>query len=255
MRDTALEHELSAPPADGDGFRTERPLRAGDVDTDNRLRYDSVARYLQDIGSDNLDASGLDGTDPLWIVRRTVIDVRRPAVWPDRIALHRWCSGLSTRWSNMRVDISSPKGALIETEAFWINISPTTGMPTRISDEGIGFLQRTTDEHRLKWKAWLTEPLPAPSSTDFEFPLRVTDIDAFNHVNNAAYWQAVEEVVADADDITSVPHRAVIEYMSPILAREHVIIRQRREGSTITIWFVVDEKVRTVARFSPLVSG
>ena len=78
----AATYELAPQPPSGEGFETAWPVRAGDVDTANRLRYDSVARYLQDIGSDNLDASGLGDTDPFWIVRRTVIDVVRPSVWP-----------------------------------------------------------------------------------------------------------------------------------------------------------------------------
>lgn len=244
---------LLPPPASNEGFTTDRPVRAGDVDTANRLRYDSIARYLQDIGSDNLDASGLAQTDPFWIVRRTVVDVIRPSVWPERVTLHRWCSGLSSRWSNMRVRITGDKGAHIETEGFWINMSMESGMPTRISDDGVALLTRTTDEHRLKWKPWLRDPAPEPSSTDLPFPLRITDVDALDHVNNAAYWQAVEEVLdhGSLGDLTAGPHRAVIEYVAPITKSENVVLRWRREdvdGSpAVIIWFVVNDTVRTVA--------
>ncbi|WP_082544316.1 MULTISPECIES: acyl-ACP thioesterase domain-containing protein [unclassified Rhodococcus (in: high G+C Gram-positive bacteria)] len=246
-------HELAPQPPTGEGFETAWPIRAGDVDTANRLRYDSVARYLQDIGSDNLDASGLGETDPFWIVRRTIMDIDRPSVWPERITLRRWCSGLSTRWSNMRVDITGDKGAHIRTEGFWISISSTTGMPTRISDEGLALLTRTAGETRLKWKQWLRDPAPESSLTDLAFPLRITDVDAFNHVNNAAYWQAVEEVLARAEsgEITGGPHRAVIEYLSPIMAPDHVTLRWRRHdvdgAPAVTVWFMVDDAVRTIA--------
>ncbi|KQU04092.1 hypothetical protein ASG56_11800 [Rhodococcus sp. Leaf7] len=256
-RHPVTEYALGSQPPAGEGFETAWPIRAGDVDTANRLRYDSVARYLQDIGSDNLDASGLGETDPFWIVRRTVIDVIRPSVWPERISLRRWCSGLSTRWSNMRVDITGDKGADIRTEGFWISISSTSGMPTRISDEGLTLLTRTAEETRLKWKQWLRDPAPEESPTDIFFPLRITDIDAFNHVNNAAYWQAVEEVLARAEsstpgEITGGPHRAVIEYLSPIMAPDHVTLRWRRHlvdgAEAVTVWFMVDGAVRTIAR-------
>lgn len=239
-----------APPA-GEGFETAWTVRTGDVDPDNRLRFDGIARYLQDIGSDNLAATPLGETDPFWIVRRTVIDVHTPVKFPDRVHMRRWCSSMSTRWSNMRVDITTDKGASIETEGFWINISATTGMPTRISDEALGLLARTTEEHRLRWKAWLTEPAPSQSHTDVQFPLRATDIDSFNHVNNAAYWHAVEELLVDRTDLLSVPHRAVIEYLSPILAGEHVTIRHRYEGGALTMWFVVSGVARCVAKVAP----
>lgn len=239
-----------APPA-GEGFEAGWTVRTGDVDPGNRLRFDGIARYLQDIGSDNLDATPLGLTDPFWIVRRTVIDVHRPVEFPDRVRMRRWCSSMSTRWSNMRVQITSDKGASIETEGFWINISATTGMPTRISDEALELLARTTEQHRLRWKPWLTEPAPAPSHTDIHFPLRATDIDSFNHVNNAAYWHAVEELLVDQRPLVTAPHRAVIEYLSPVLGGEHVTIRHRYDDGALTLWFVVDGAVRSVAKVAP----
>ncbi|OZD65564.1 hypothetical protein CH263_12990 [Rhodococcus sp. 06-1059B-a] len=246
-----FDDPLASAPADGEGFETNWTVRTGDVDPNNRLRFDGMARYLQDIGSDNLDATSLGVTDPFWIVRRTVIDVHTPVEFPDRVHMRRWCSSMSTRWSNMRVNITTDKGASIETEGFWINISASTGMPTRISDEALALLARTTDEHRLRWKAWLTEPVPSPAHTDVQFPLRATDIDPFNHVNNAAYWHAVEELLVDHADLLHAPHRAVIEYLSPILAGDHVTIRHRFEGGALTVWFVVDDAVRSVAKVAP----
>ena len=71
----------------------------------------SVARYLQDISWDELHRTELHRTDPTWIVRRTVIDVIRPVTWPDQVHLTRWCSSMSTRWTNMRTRITSDGGA------------------------------------------------------------------------------------------------------------------------------------------------
>lgn len=247
-----FDDALAPLPAEGEGFETDWPIRTGDVAPAGRLRFDGIARYLQDIGSDNLAATPLGLTDPFWIVRRTVIDVHEPVKFPDHIHLRRWCSSMSTRWSNMRVSMSTGKGGSIETEGFWISISAKTGMPTRISDDALDMLARTTDQHRLKWKAWLTEPAPPESDTDIQFPLRATDIDSFDHVNNAAYWHAVEEFLVDYPDLVAGPHRAVIEYLYPVLGKEQVGIRHRYESGSLTVWFVVDGAVRTVAKIAPI---
>src|SRR5690606_3209273 len=148
----SLDQPLAPVPEQGMGFDAAWPVRAGDVDPYNRLRFDAVARYLQDIAWEQLHQTFLARTDPNWIVRRTVIDVVRPVLWPDDVRLLRWCSSMSTRWTNMRVRITSGNGGLIETEGFWINISESTGMPARISDEGLAYLSRSTDEHRLRWR-------------------------------------------------------------------------------------------------------
>lgn len=158
----------------------------------------------------------------------------------------------------MRVRITSAAGALVETEGFWINISESTGMPTRISDAGLAHLTTMTGEHRLRWRAWLTDPVPPQSDTDLSFPIRATDIDQYNHVNNAAYWQAVEQYLVDYPKLIASPHRAVIEYNSPVLAREHVSVRSRYEPGdqsgrpTLRLWFLVGDTVSTTARISPL---
>lgn len=236
-------------------FETSRPIRTGDVDAENRLRLDGIARYLQDIGSDNLTAFGFDATDPLWIVRRTVIEVHRPAVWPDTIHLRRWCSAHSTRWSAMRVRLTTPGDALIETEGFWIDIGTDTGMPTRISDSLLESLGRTTDQHRLRWKPLL--PATPPDTDDWDdrdrtFHLRITDIDPFNHVNNATYWHAVEEALADRPELREAPHRAIVEHLSPIHARDHVRLRTHLGDASLTVWFLVEGEVRAVARVEKL---
>lgn len=228
-------------------FRKSREVRTGDIDAGRRLRLDGIARYLQDLGIDNLEALDVFDTHPLWIVRRTVIDVIRPATWPEQIDLSRWCTAYSTRWAAMRVRIEGQKGALVETEGFWINISPDTGMPTRMSDSFIEGIAGSTDENRLKWKRALTDDAPDSGAgiEDTPFPLRATDIDPFDHVNNAIYWQAVEEVMDDA--MRSSPHRAVIEYLAPIQSSDKIVLRTRRDDSATTVWFLVDDKVRAIA--------
>jgi len=253
----SLDQPLAPLPQEGMGFATAWPIRAGDVDPYNRLRLDAVARYLEDVAWEELRSGFFHRTDPVWVVRRTVIDVVRPILWPDRVELRRWCSAMSTRWANMRVQITSENGGLIETEGFWINLNESTMMPTRISDEGQAHLSRTTTETRLRWRPWLTDATPPESDVDLPFPVRATDIDQFNHVNNAVYWQAVEHSLIDHPKLVAGPHRAVIEYVAPVLARQHISVRSRFESADHTgnpalrLWFVVGGTTTTVVRIGP----
>ncbi len=254
----SLDEPLVPSPQEGIGFATAWPVRAGDVDPYNRVRLDAVARYLQDAAWEEMQSSFFHRTDPVWVVRRTVVDVVRPILWPDRVELRRWCSAMSTRWTNMRVRITSERGGLIETEGFWINLNESTNMPTRISDEGLAYLAASTDETRLRWRPWLTDAIPPESDTDLPFPVRATDIDQYNHVNNAMYWQAVEHYLIDHPKLVAGPHRAVIEYIAPVLARQHISVRSRFESGDHTgdpalrLWFVVGGATTTAVRIGPL---
>ena len=73
-----------------------------------------------------------------------MIDLIKPIEFPDLLRLRRWCSATSTRWCEKRVRIDGRKGGLIESEAFWININPDTWRPSRISDDFLHGLRRTT---------------------------------------------------------------------------------------------------------------
>ena len=158
-----------------------------------RLRFDAACRHIQDIGSDHLRELGFEETHPLWIVRRTMVDLIRPIEFQDMLRLRRWCSGTSNRWCEMRVRIDGRKGGLMESEAFWININRETQGPARISDDFLEGLQRTTVVDRLRWKAYLKAGGREDAAQIREYPVRVTDIDLFDHMNNSVYWTVIED--------------------------------------------------------------
>ena len=81
----------------------------------------------------------------------------------------------------------------MESEAFWININRETQGPARIADDFIEGLQRTTDVDRLRWKAYLKAGGRKDASEIRDYPVRVSDIDIFDHMNNSVYWNVVED--------------------------------------------------------------
>ncbi|MCE5287960.1 MAG: hypothetical protein LLG14_01810 [Nocardiaceae bacterium] len=233
-------------PSSGHIFETTLPVLSSDLDESDHVRPDGIARYLQEAGFQHLIANEMDSSHPHWIVRRTVIDVIKPVKWPDKLRARRWCAALSSRWCSMRIRLDGADGALVETEAFWICMNLNTQAPARMSDEFINTIGDTTSEHRLKWKSWLSNPVAKQSS--IKFHVRRTDIDMWKHVTNSAYWQGIHEVTAGHSDITSVPHRYVIEYNKPITSGEDVRIWTELEtDGTLQIAFAVGDEVRTRA--------
>ncbi len=126
---------MPVPEGHPDVFDVEWPLRVADVDREGRLKFDAATRHIQDVGTDQLREMGFEETHPLWIVRRTMIDMIEPIVFKDMLRLRRWCSGTSNRWCEMRVRIDGRKGGVVESEAFWININRETQGPARIADD------------------------------------------------------------------------------------------------------------------------
>ncbi|MFR9752525.1 acyl-[acyl-carrier-protein] thioesterase [Nocardia sp. 004] len=235
-------------------FQAEWQVRLADTEGGQRLRLDAVARYLQDIGYDHLDILEDGDAHRGWVVRRTVIDVLKPIGFGERVTLSRWPSAMSTRWCTMRVQVCGSEGGLVETEGFLIHFDTETGVPARMSDRFMAPMLACTTEHRVRWRPALTDPIPLvgePGVRTRPFPLRFTDIDLLDHVNNAIYLTALEEVLAEYAELKSSSHRAVIEYGKPVRSGEEIRLITRCTDSGLDIWFAVEADIRAIARVTP----
>ena len=241
---------MPVPDGHPDVFDREWPLRVADIDREGRLRFDAAARHIQDVGQDQLREMGFEETHPLWIVRRTMVDLIRPVEFGDMLRMRRWCSGTSNRWCEMRVRIDGKRGGgLMESEAFWININRDTQMPSRIADDFLDGLRKTTDVARLRWKAYLSAGGREDATEIHEFPVRVTDIDLFDHMNNSVYWSVIEDHLASCRELLKAPLRVTIEHDAPVALGDklEIISHVHPAGSTDRFGAdLVDRTVRTL---------
>jgi acyl-ACP thioesterase len=226
---------MPVPDPHPDVFDLKWPLRVGDIDRAGRLRFDAACRHIQDIGSDQLREMGFEETHPLWIVRRTMIDLIRPIEFQDTLRMRRWCSGTSNRWCEMRVRIDGTRnGGLIESEAFWININRETQGPARISDDFLEGLRRTTSVDRLRWKAYLKAGSREDAAQIRDYPVRVSDIDIFDHMNNSVYWTVIEDYLYSHQELLKAPLRVTIEHDLPVALGDklEILVHEYPAGST-----------------------
>ena len=89
-------------------------------------------------------------------------------------------------------------------------------MPSRIGDDFLDELQRSTDVHRLRWTPYLTPGGRQDAERVREYPVRFTDIDLFDHMNNAVYWSVVEEFLSTRPELLGSPLRVTLEHEAPI---------------------------------------
>jgi acyl-ACP thioesterase len=134
----------------------------------------------------------------------------------------------------MRVRIDGREGGLMESEAFWININRDTQMPSRIADDFLEGLHRTTDVDRLRWKAYLKAGSREDASQIREYPVRFTDIDLFDHMNNSVYWTVVEDYLSSYPELLAAPLRVTIEHDAPVALGDklEIIAHVHPAGST-----------------------
>ena len=216
---------LVPPPAQGRTFRASRPIRLSDRDATGRLRLDAIARYLQDVASDDVDETGWGAPDHLWVLRHLRIDVVVPPVRDRLVELTTWSSATGTVAAGRRMSLTGDGGGRVELDSVWVHLG-RDARPARI--ENFDVYAEAAVGRIVSTKLELAEP-PADAPRT-RWPLRATDVDLLGHVNNAAYWHAVEECLARAGADPLRPFRARLDHRHALDLGEEVELATSSES-------------------------
>lgn len=201
------------PPQSGRTFSARRRIRLADLDPRGRVRLDAIARLLQDVAIDDVQETGWGAPEHLWFVRRIRIEVHEPFLADRELELVTWCSGLAAIAAGRRWSLAGDRGGRAEVDSVWIHLDAQQ-RPARI--EGFGVYGEATGGRHVSTKLELPEP-PADAPAR-RWPLRATDVDLHGHVNNAVYWQAVEDAVPGLH----APLDAELDFREPVDAGDEL---------------------------------
>jgi len=233
-------------PAHGRLFTTAQVVRGTDVTPSGRLRFDALARYLQDAAEDDLADAGWD--EPYgWLLRRCEVAVRGYPRRGQRVSVRTFCSGIGPRWAERTTTMSGPAGDLVQARALWVAITRGDGRPCPLG----AVFHRVYGPSAAGRQVSARLSLPGPPSAEAgqPWPLRVTDIDLAGHVNNSIHWAAVEDVLAGlagapaaAEDVPAgfagAPSAAELEYHRPILPGQQPRMVTSQAGDHLGVWLL-----------------
>lgn len=229
-------------------FTTGRRVFLGDASMSGRLRLDSLARFLQDLATNDAEDADYVADDRGWILRRMELDVRRlPSIYED-LELTTWCSGVGGRWAERSTSIADTRevagGETVLARAVWVYIDLETGTPHSLPEDFFAVYGEAARSHKVS--ARLKHPAPPTDAKRRPWPVRVTDFDVFGHVNNAVYWSAVEDELADWLDGRRIGH-CEIEFKAGIDPGDlpELLIDA---GDELRLWFMVGDEVRASVR-------
>jgi acyl-ACP thioesterase len=212
----------------------------GDVTATGRERLDAIARHLQDISNDDTRDAAL-ADDLSWVVRRAVIRVQQFPVFGELLELATFCGGLGARWAERRISIRGDQGAAVEASTLWVCLDPVTLRPTALSPEFSALFGESAGGRVVRPK--LSHPDLDADAPRQSWHWRHSDLDLFDHVNNAAAWVVLEEFLAD--DIASVVE-AEVEFRSEIEAGAGELAHRSTDAG-VTVWVLAGSGVRATA--------
>jgi acyl-ACP thioesterase len=225
-----------------------RPVRLGDVRPSGRLRLDAVARYLQDVSADDTADADLPDAQA-WVVRRTRVAVTRFPRYLERLQLATWCSGVGSHHAERRVEIRGDRGGTIDATTLWVHVDLRTGRPQRLTDSFAATYGEASEGRRIT--ARLSHPDPPDGIASEAWTLRATDLDVLAHVNNAAYWEVVEEALARNGGVRG-PVLAEVEHRAAIEQGQTATWSVEVDDAGLSVWVAGDGTVAMTARVTGL---
>ena len=169
------------PAPDGRVYRMQRRIRLADTSASGRLRLDAVARYVQDIATDDVADAGIDDGDHVWIVRRAAMEILSPFSGDDTaVRVATWSGGLGARWATRRTSIAGDAGGRIETETLWAFVHAETLKLSRLPPAYHAVYGNELRDAAVSGKLLLPRR-PPQDAARVGWPLRVTDNDILGH--------------------------------------------------------------------------
>jgi acyl-ACP thioesterase len=114
-----------------------------------------------------------------------------------------------------RSTIREGDDVLVETVAAWVHVDPAGGRPLALPDGFEAVYGASADGRRVR--ARLRHPATPPPGADARpWRFRAADLDLAGHVNNAVYWQVLEEELAGGEPAE--PLHAEVEHRAAAVA-------------------------------------
>ncbi|MFM9226398.1 MAG: hypothetical protein ACKOQ1_07210, partial [Actinomycetota bacterium] len=132
---------------------------------------------------------------------------------------------------------------LVEAAALWVHVDRDSLAPSRVPGDVAAVLDDSAAGRKVGARLILKAGEVPDDASRAAWPLRFSDFDAVGHMNNAAYWEVLEEQLV-ADRSVRAPMRAVVEHIAQVEPGEVLERRIANEEGGSSVLLTVGDVVR-----------
>jgi acyl-ACP thioesterase len=207
---------MVAAPPEGRVFCIHRRPQLADCAPSGRIRLDALARWMQDVAFADVEDVGLERV-AIWVLRRSRIRVSRFPVFGEHCEVRTFCSGIGRMWAERRTTVAlsgvgDDAAPLVDAVALWVHLDPERRLPSPVSEAELKVYSAAAGGRKVA--ARLRHPRPERIESESEWKFRRTDADIADHINNAAYWEPLEdELLRSSQELRQID--AELEFRAP----------------------------------------
>jgi acyl-ACP thioesterase len=227
-------------------------VHLGDVDAGGAVRLEALARFLQDVATDDADDAELSEARGVWVLRSTDLEIVRAPRYHEAVELATFCSGTGPRWAERRTQLIGDRGARVDAAGLWVFVDRQHGRPLALDDDFHARYAESAGGRRVRGR--LLHDAPSADASWRPWPLRTSDFDVLDHVNNARSLEAVDDELARRLP-AHLPRRTRIEYRGTLERGDAVSLASAVTAAApdgdgervLSVWLAVDDEVRVSA--------
>lgn len=236
-------------------YRTSFGVRSYEIGRFGSISTGTLLRYLEHIATEASAAAGFprswyDEQDSAWVVRQMTLELARPIILTDTLALDTWPSQYARIQAYREYLVSDQKDGqlLARARGHWVYVGRQRGLPIRlpadIAEKAIPDPQAVTFSD-LPTITALSEEIPVFQQS---ITARFYEADIIGHINNTVYMDWLEEGVhsalaqlssrlhlhasgSNSGTRRTFLHYAVIDYKKPSLPGDRLMITSSLLGS------------------------
>jgi acyl-CoA thioester hydrolase len=206
-------------------------VRHYECDAYGHLNNANFVRYMQEAAFDASAAVGYDknryeAMGYLWLAHETEIEYLQPVVYGDTLEVKTWVGDFrrvrSRRFYEFRKAGQDDLVARASTD--WVYIEKTSERPAVVPQEMIdAFVPEGMVETAPPRKRFPAPPPPPENVFTLRRRVEWRDIDTAQHVNNATYFNYIEDAGIQVSNFYGWPYTRSMAAGFAVIAREHHI--------------------------------